>query len=84
VVPAFIRRLVLPLAAVGATLVLPAAALADCPGASSAPAAPEGVGATLCLINAQRSAQGLKPLRPSRATWSTAGSSTTSRRAAAR
>jgi hypothetical protein len=62
VVPAFIRRLVLPLAAVGATLVLPAAALADCPGASSAPAAPEGVGATLCLINAQRSARGLKPL----------------------
>jgi hypothetical protein len=62
VVPAFIRRLVLPLAAVGAALVLPASALAACPGASSAPAAPEGVGATLCLINAQRTAQGLKPL----------------------
>jgi uncharacterized protein YkwD len=62
VVPAFIRRLVLPLAAVGAALVLPAAALADCPGATSAPAAPEGFGATLCLLNAQRAGQSLKPL----------------------
>lgn len=61
-VPAYVRRLVLPLAVAGAALVLPAAALADCPGAASAPAAPEGLGATVCLINAQRTAQGLKPL----------------------
>jgi uncharacterized protein YkwD len=62
VVPKFFRRLALPAAAALAALLLPASALAACPGTTSAPAASEGFGATLCLINAQRTAQGLKPL----------------------
>jgi uncharacterized protein YkwD len=62
VVPKVFRRLALPAAAVLVALVAPASALADCPGATSAPAAPQGIGATLCLINAQRTAGGLKPL----------------------
>jgi uncharacterized protein YkwD len=62
VVPKLFRRLALPTAAVLAALVLPASALADCPAATAAPAAAEGFSATLCLVNAQRTAQGLKPL----------------------
>jgi hypothetical protein len=62
VVPKLVRRLALPVAAALAALVLPASALADCPGATAAAAAPEGFGATLCLINAQRTAAGLEPL----------------------
>ena len=61
-VPKLFRRILPATAAVVAALVLPAAALADCPGATSAPAASEGFGATLCLVNAERSARGLKPL----------------------
>lgn len=59
-VPTLFRRLVPTTAALVAALVLPSAALAACPGATSAPGAAEGFGATLCLINAQRSAHGLK------------------------
>ena len=61
-VPTIFRRLVPTTAAVIAALVLPAAALADCPGATSPPAAAGGFSATLCLINAQRTAHGLEPV----------------------
>jgi uncharacterized protein YkwD len=47
-----------------AALVLPASARADCPGAEGPPAAPDGAAATLCLLNAERAAQGLAPLAP--------------------
>jgi uncharacterized protein YkwD len=60
-VPSLARRLLLP-AALLTALSLPASALAACPGAGDAPASPGGAAATLCLLNAERAAQGLSPL----------------------
>jgi uncharacterized protein YkwD len=60
-VPSLARRLLLP-AVLLTALSLPASALAACPGAGDAPAAPSGPAATLCLLNAERAAQGLGPL----------------------
>jgi uncharacterized protein YkwD len=62
VVPALIRRLVLPALALAA-LALPAPAVAaDCPGADAPPDAAAATTATVCLINAQRTSRGLEPL----------------------
>jgi uncharacterized protein YkwD len=55
-----IRRLLIPIT-VTAALVLPAPALAACEG-DVAPTSPQATAATLCLINAQRSAHGLGAL----------------------
>jgi uncharacterized protein YkwD len=68
------RRLVVAVSAVAAVLALPGSALAaDCPGADGAPAAADGVDATLCLVNAERAAQGLAPVAQSAQLGAAAG-----------
>jgi uncharacterized protein YkwD len=63
VVPSLLARLAPALAAAALVLAAPSAALAaDCPGADAAPASPQAPVATLCLLNAERAAQGLGPL----------------------
>jgi hypothetical protein len=57
-------RLAVPLAAALA-LALPGIALGACPGEDAAPADPAAASATLCLLNAERAAQGLGPLAAS-------------------
>lgn len=66
-----VRRLALP-AAAALALAAPGAAMAACDGADAAPADPAAAPATLCLINAERTAQGLAPLAASPALASAA------------
>jgi uncharacterized protein YkwD len=61
----FRRPLVLAAAIAACALAAPASALADCPGADVVPDASSLTAAgqtTLCLLNEQRAAQGLRPL----------------------
>ncbi len=59
--PAAVARL-LPFIAVAAALVAPADALASCRGADGPASGPRAATATLCLVNAQRTARGLRKL----------------------
>jgi uncharacterized protein YkwD len=58
-VPAFARRILLPLATAAVLAVSAPSALAACANDDVAPGDPGAVGATLCLLNAQRAEHGL-------------------------
>ncbi|QEC49003.1 hypothetical protein FSW04_16445 [Baekduia soli] len=60
---AAISRLLPLAAAVAALAAVPAQAMASCKGANGSPTGPRAATATLCLINAQRTAHGLRKVK---------------------